>query len=562
MGSFARGSNRKGKAGPAEGAAVYLRVSTVRQLKGDVSIPSQRRAVIKHCKEIGREVVAEFVDGATGTDDSREGFQRMIDQALAPDCPFDHIVVYAYSRFYRSGPESEVLIRRLAKARVRVVSVTQPVGDDPSQILMRQMIGILDEHTSRENGKNVRRAMKENAEQGFWNGTVPPLGYRSVAAEERGTKIKKRLEIDPVEAETLRLIFDLYRNGVPGRWPLGIKEVVKILNGRGYRTRSGALFGVGPTHNILTARHYATGLYPYGVTDSKTGEANAPETVVYIPIPPLIELTVFEDVQALLAGRNPHVTAPRVINGPSLLIGIATCALCGAGMTRTGTTRRGRRYSYYTCGGHHQKGETACPGRHIPSEKLDELVLTGLKELLFTPARLAALLASLVQRHARNEQEVSQRIVGLQATAVEAAEKLKRLYDLVEGGTIQIDDLLRQRIQVLQADKAKADAALQRATKQGGSTRIIDDDLIGRFGDLMREKLDSGDVNAKRSYIASVVGTIEVGDTAIRIVGHKDVLETRIRDKSGNVPGFVRRWRAPQDSNLRPSGSKPDTLSS
>ena len=157
---------------------------------------------------------------------------------------------------------------------------------------------------------------------------------------------------------------------------------------------------------------------------------------------------------------------------------------------------------------------------------------------------------------------VSQRIVGLQATAVEAAEKLKRLYDLVEGGTIQIDDLLRQRIQVLQADKAKADAALKRATKQGGSTRVIDDDLIGRFGDLMRDKLDSGDVNAKRSYIASVVGEIEVGDTAIRIVGHKDVMENRIRDESGNVPGFVRRWRTRQDSNLRPLPSEGSALSS
>jgi len=144
-----------------------LRVSTGRQLKGDVSISSQRKAATKHCGEIGRQVVAEFVDGATGTDESRENFQRMIDQALATGCPFDHIVVYAFSRFYRSGPESEVLIRRLAKAGVRVVPVTQPIGDDPSQILMRQMIGILDEHTSKEIGKNVRRAMKENAEQGF-----------------------------------------------------------------------------------------------------------------------------------------------------------------------------------------------------------------------------------------------------------------------------------------------------------------------------------------------------------------------------------------------------------
>ena len=550
MGRFASRAHRKAKAGPAEGAALYLRVSTVRQLKGDVSIPSQRKAAARHCEEIGREIIAEFVDGATGTDEARENFQRMIDQALAPDCPFDHIVVYAYSRFYRSGPESEVLIRQLAKAGVRVVSVTQPIGDDPSQMMMRQMIGILDEHTSRENGKNVRRAMKENAEQGFWNGTPPPLGYRSVAVEERGTKIKKRLEADPVEAETVRLIFDLYRKGVPGRWPLGIKEVVKVLNSRGYRTRSGALFGVGPTHHILTARHYATGLYPYGVTDSKTGQANAPEAVVYIPIPSIVGLNIFDEVQALLASKNPRVMPPRAANGPSLLIGVATCALCGAGMTRTGTTRHGRRYSYYTCAGCHQKGRTACPGHHIPTDKLDHLVLTALKGRLFQPERLEALLTSLVQRQARSNREVSQRIKDLQAVAAEAEEKLKRLYALVEDGAMQIDDLLRQRIQLLQAAKAKADAALQRATKQAGTTKIIDVDLITRFGQLMRDRLDNGDVNAKRAYVAAVVSAIEVGRTSIRIVGQKDILENRIRDESGHVPGFVRRWRTRQDSNL------------
>lgn len=44
--------------------------------------------------------------------------------------------------------------------------------------------------------------MKENARQGFWNGARPPIGYPIVAAEQRGTKIKKTLEIDPLQAES------------------------------------------------------------------------------------------------------------------------------------------------------------------------------------------------------------------------------------------------------------------------------------------------------------------------------------------------------------------------
>src|SRR5262249_35002702 len=134
--------------------------------------------------------------GASATDDRRPAFQRMLDQATSAERRCDVICVHAFSRFYRNGAEMELTIRKLRKHGVDVVSVTQPTGDDPSQELMRQIIGIFDEYTSRENGKNVIRAMRESAKQGFWNGTTPPLGYRIVEAERRGSKVTKRLEVD------------------------------------------------------------------------------------------------------------------------------------------------------------------------------------------------------------------------------------------------------------------------------------------------------------------------------------------------------------------------------
>jgi len=57
-------------------------------------------------------------------------------------------------------------------------------------------------------------AIKENACQGFWNGALPPIGYRIVeATEQRGHRVKKTLEIVPIQAETVRLIFRLAREG-------------------------------------------------------------------------------------------------------------------------------------------------------------------------------------------------------------------------------------------------------------------------------------------------------------------------------------------------------------
>ena len=63
-----------------------------------------------------------------------------------------------------------------------------------------------------------------------------------------GAKVKRRLQIHPVEAETVRLIFELYVSGHASTATpaLGIKEVAKWLNRHGYRTKRGGSFGVGP----------------------------------------------------------------------------------------------------------------------------------------------------------------------------------------------------------------------------------------------------------------------------------------------------------------------------
>jgi len=296
-----------------------LRVSNGRQTACEVSLSSQRELTRRYCEAQGWSVIEEFVEpGASATDDRRPVFQRMLEEAASPDRRFDVICVHAFSRFYRNGAEMELTIRRLRKQGVEVVSVTQPTGDDPSQELMRQVIGLFDEFSSKENGKNVTRAMRESAKQGFWNGARAPLGYRIVEAERRGSKIKKRLDVDPIEAETVRLIYRLYTQGDGSSGPLGVKDVCSWLNAHGYRTRLGAAFGVGPVHKILTNAGYATGKWPYGVRNKRTGMSNDPASIIEIPIPAIIPLELFERVQARLTANNPRVTPPRVVNGPTL----------------------------------------------------------------------------------------------------------------------------------------------------------------------------------------------------------------------------------------------------
>ena len=540
-------------------AAVYLRVSTGRQAENDVSLPSQRELTTKFCEGQGWSVVEEYVEpGASATDDRRPVFQRMLEDARSPDRRFDVICVYAFSRFYRNGAEMEMTIRRLRKCGVEVVSVTQPTGDDPSQEMMRQMIGLFDEYTSRENGKNVSRAMRESAKQGFWNGATPPLGYKIVEAETRGAKIKKKLAVEPVDAETVRLMFRLYAEGDGATGPLGIKDVAKWLNERGYRTRKGATFGIGPVHGILTNRCYATGKWPYGVRNSKTGQLNDPSKVVEIEVPTIIAMDLFEQVQAKLARNNPKVTPPRTVNGPNLLAGLATCATCGAGMVRTGTACGKRSYTYYSCAGCHQKGKSVCKGRHIPTAKLDNLVVENVKEKLLTPERLSFILEALLERSAAKDVAVAERRRSLDSQVAQAKDKLARLYRAIEEGVVDLDDDLKARIAALKDERDIAIASLERIAQQAVARSDVTPDRIEAFAELIRQKLDDGDVQARRGYLRTVISNIEVDDDRIRITGDKASLAEVIAGQAAgaaNASSFVRKWRARNDSNVRPSDS-------
>jgi site-specific DNA recombinase len=537
-------------------AALYMRVSTGRQAEHDLSIPDQRRQLQNWCRVQGYTVATEFIEGgASAGGDRRPVFQQMIERACDGEQAFELILVHSYSRFFREAFEQEFYLRKLAKHGVRVVSITQPVGDEsePGQAMMRKVIALFDEYQSKENAKHVIRSMKENARQGFWNGATAPLGYRLIEAEKRGTKIKKKLDIEPVEAETVRLIYNLYLLGDGTSGALGVKEVVKWLNRNGHRTRRGECFGVATVHKILTNTVYI-GQWKFNRTSSRTRQRKPDEEVVTIPVPSVIEPHVFEQVQRQLHARSPRVVAPRVTTGPILLTGLAVCATCQGGMTlRTGTSQNGIVHRYYTCSTCARKGKSACSGRSIRMDKLDRLVTDHLIEGLFRPERLAAMLASLTARRAEKAESVNRRIMDLQREVTDAEDRLKRLYRLVEDGLSDIDEVLKDRLNSLKADRDRAKASLEAAKSQIAPAIRIDPALIERFGRTMREKFTTGSVPFRKAYLQSLIDVVEVDNHHIRIKGSKEVLERAVF--AGQTAGefgsqMSTRWRARQDSNL------------
>src|SRR5262252_4861573 len=152
--------------------------------------------------------------------------------------------------------------------------------------------------------------MKENARQGFWNGSLPPIGYRIVeSAEQRGHRTKKTLEIDPIQAETVRQIFRLAREGNGSSGSMGVKSIATHLNAAGIRTRDGGRWGVDAVHKVLTRTTYI-GRHRFNTKFWKTRERKPETDVVEMAVPPIIEPAEFEAVQQLLKSRSSGDDGP------------------------------------------------------------------------------------------------------------------------------------------------------------------------------------------------------------------------------------------------------------
>src|SRR5882757_1162109 len=305
---------------------------------------------------------------------------------------------------------------------------------------------------------HVSRAMKENARQGFWNGALPPIGYRIVeAAEQRGHRTKKSLEIDPIQAETVRSIFRFAREGNGSSGPMGVKSIAKHLNEARIRTRDGGRWGVDAVHKVLTRTTYI-GRHRFNTKYWKTRKRKPEAEVVEMIVPPIIDVAEFEAVQTLLKARSPAMTAPRVVSGPTLLTGICFCAACGGAMTlRTG---KSGRYRYYTCCTKARQGETGCKGRTVPMDKLDSVVAEHIEHRLLQPKRLEQILSRVLDRREERTKGRATHITELRKRSEEAGAKLKRLYDAIENGIADVSDpMLKERVTELKAirDQARAD---------------------------------------------------------------------------------------------------------
>ena len=464
--------------------------------------------------------------------------------------------MHSLSRFFRDAIAFGLYERKLAKHGVKVISITQQTSDDPSGELARRIFSVFDEYQSKENAKHTSRAMRENARQGFFNGSSPPFGYRAVeyGGARQPWQAQEEARIHEAEAAIVRRIYELYLHGHEGR-SMGIKEIAKHLNERGQLMR-GRPWRIQKVHEVLSSRTYR-GEHCFNVKDSRTGKRRPPAEWIAVLVDPIIDAETFERVRRRRVARAPATAPPRSVSSPTLLTGLLKCGDCGAGMTLI--SGKSGRYQYYKCTSRLNKSDHVCTSRNLPMGKLDELVLTHLVEQVLTPKRLQVMLSEARRVLTERKSADQEKLAKAQAELRTAEERLNRLYEAVESGMLALDETLQRRAQQLKAarESVLVEMAGLRRTQAMPIERMVPSQ-VESFSRAIRAKLRDKDSSFAKNYLRAVVSEIRVSGGSATIRGSYRqlmALAGKKKEDTDQVPSFMRDWRARQDSNPRPPGS-------
>ena len=231
-------------------AAVYTRVSTQEQAAEGYSIAEQERMCKAAIESKGWAYVGTWSDpGVSGRTMDRDGLNGLI--AAIKDGKVSAVVVYKLDRLSRKQKDTMTIIEDiLLKNDVALVSLNETL--DTSTPWGRAMIGILSSFNQMESENIQMRTLmgrEAKANKGGYAGGKPPIGYEAKDG---------RLVIVPEEAEIVRLVFNLRKNGGT------LVGIAEELNEKGYRTKKGGLFHHSAVQNILNNEDVYRGIYRYG----------------------------------------------------------------------------------------------------------------------------------------------------------------------------------------------------------------------------------------------------------------------------------------------------------
>jgi len=339
--------------------AAYARVSS-----GKDAMLHSLASQINHYKKLIQannewQFVGVYADEArTGTKDEREEFQQLINDCRAGK--IDMVITKSISRFARNTMTLLETVRELDSLNIDVFFEEQNIHSISGEgEMILTFLATFAQEESRSVSENMKWRIKKDFEQGIMWGGKSCLGYK---LEE------KMFIVVPEEADTVKLIYQLYINGN------GDEQICKILSEKGIKPYMGNEWHSSTILNILNNYNYTGDLIlqktyrENHLTKRKrpnTGEFD--QYIVKANHEPIISKELFRKVQEIRKNRLSKINTP-LIKKKYVFSGMIKCGLCGRGYSHKGTPYK----EVWRCSYAKKRGVNACSSKQVPNDKVIE----------------------------------------------------------------------------------------------------------------------------------------------------------------------------------------------
>jgi len=511
--------------------AFYARVSSEQQAQSG-TIDSQIAALKERINTDGYTLFQEdqFIDdGYSGSTLLRPGLERLRD--IAVNYSLDKLYVHAPDRLARKYAYQYLLMEEFQRYGIEIIFLTNQQGNNPESELLLQVQGIISEYERTKIMERSRRGKIHAATQGSPSVlSGAPYGYRYIAKRDNGAVI---YEIVEKEADVIKQLFYWV-----GQERMSINAATNRLTEMGFRTPSGeqTRWNRGSVYRLLKNPAYK-GMAAFGKTkcvpkktrlrpnkgqtaQSRTSvsvERNPKEKWIFIPVPAIVDESLFEIVQEQLE-ENKRLKRQRLTGARYLLQGLVICNLCGYGYC--GNTATGaRKHNYYTCGGArvYANRERKCNTQSIHADMLEKVVWEEVKKLLNDPYFLekeyTRRVDELENKSSKNECEK------LNTEKQKIGNCIARLIDSYAEGVIEKSEFeprVKSYKKRLFNIEQQLFQSLDNKNQQSELQLLIG--KIETFSTSVKQKLENVDWQMKRDIFEALIKQVEIEQDNVNVV--------------------------------------------
>lgn len=211
-------------------AIAYTRVSTEDQVNG-TSLESQRKACLDYAHRERLDLPEENIfqeEGVSAKLAQRPELARLLEFVTKNKGSITHCIVWKVDRLARKSELHHIIKAELAKHGVKLVSVTEPIGDDPMGALFESMLAAFAQFDNEIRLARTTNGMKVRTEQGGWPHDAP-IGYRKMRTPTGVTTV----EPDNMAPSVKRFLEEFSEGNI------NVTQAVDVAYRLGIRTKAG-----------------------------------------------------------------------------------------------------------------------------------------------------------------------------------------------------------------------------------------------------------------------------------------------------------------------------------